>query len=300
MMVVTAQQFKISESMCSRFKPQAFAALLVDEMMVVTAPLSKISESMYSRFRPRCGLNLLHLSRFWQIKWWLNCSAVQDQRKHVQQIQTTGICCAFGRWNDGSDSSAVQDQRKHVQQIQTTLWFESAGFATIMADEAVVARGYQEYGNDRSAVQLPISCHSLAAHMADLSKRWLQPCQVVRVSPCTCGEVKTSTDYLINLWTLKPAQTLEKTHEKNMSKPKKFGWRRKVKIIGTFQVPSIFRYVWDSKYLMYTFGFHDFPDVMHVLRSGWSLFWLSLSVQGLRIFAGLLLLLEGWSFKALS
>ena len=50
------------------FESAAFAALLVDEMMVVTAPQSKISESMYSRFRPRCGLNLLHLLRFWQMK----------------------------------------------------------------------------------------------------------------------------------------------------------------------------------------------------------------------------------------
>lgn len=50
--------------------------------------------------------------------------------------------------------------------------------------------------------------------MADLSKRWLQPCQVVRISPCTYGEVKTGTDYMDNLWTRIPAQTLVKKHEK--------------------------------------------------------------------------------------
>ena len=132
-----------------------------------------------------------------------------------------------------------------------------------MADEPVVARGYEEYGNDRSAVQLPISCHSLAAHMADLSKKVTAALSSCQGFTLQIRWSKASTDYLINLmdnlWTLNPAQTLEKNYEKKMGKPKKFGWRRKV--IGTFQVPSIFRYVWDIKYLMYTLG--SMTSLMH-------------------------------------
>ena len=89
-------------------------------------------------------------------------SAVQDQLKNVQQIQTArfdggafaAILCdgSVVTWGDsynGGDSSAVQDQLKNVQQIQAF----GAAFAAILVDGSVVTWGGAGAGGDRSAVE---------------------------------------------------------------------------------------------------------------------------------------------------
>ena len=48
----------------------------------------------------------------------------------------------------GGDSSEVQDQLRHVQQIQVT----ERAFAAILADRSVVTWGHPGYGGDSSEV----------------------------------------------------------------------------------------------------------------------------------------------------
>ena len=86
-------------------------------------------------------------------------SAVRDQLKGVQQIQSAGRAFAailedgsvvtWGNARCGGDSSAVQDQLKGVQQIQAS----GEAFAAILKDGSVVTWGSALYGGDCSAVQ---------------------------------------------------------------------------------------------------------------------------------------------------
>ena len=55
---------------------------------------------------------------------------------------------AWGHPEFGGDCSAVQDQLKHVQQIQAT----NEAVAAILADGSVVAWGIPQSGGDCSAV----------------------------------------------------------------------------------------------------------------------------------------------------
>ena len=105
-------------------------------------------------------------------------SAVQDQLKNVQQVQTTdrplvvfmnddslaicqleskafagiledGSVVTWGKPACGGDSSRVQNQLKKVQQIQATI----AAFAAILEDGSVVTWGDPACGGDSSEVQ---------------------------------------------------------------------------------------------------------------------------------------------------
>ena len=85
-------------------------------------------------------------------------SAVQQQLKHVQQIEAAatafaailadGSVVTWGHPDSGGDSSAVQNQLKNVEQIQAT----DSAFAAILADGSVVTWGDQSQGGDSSAV----------------------------------------------------------------------------------------------------------------------------------------------------
>ena len=86
-------------------------------------------------------------------------SAVQDQLRGLQQIQSTGMAFAailedgsIVTWGDadfGGDSSAVQDQLKGVRQIEAT----GSAFAAILEDGSVVSWGHADFGGDSSAVR---------------------------------------------------------------------------------------------------------------------------------------------------
>ena len=85
-------------------------------------------------------------------------SAVRDQLRCVQQIQTTnrafaailhdGSVVAWGDPHYGGDSAAVQHQLKSVQQIQAT----RGACAAILEDGSVVTWGDPRQGGDSSAV----------------------------------------------------------------------------------------------------------------------------------------------------
>ena len=78
---------------------------------------------------------------------------------------------SWGHAAYGGVSSAVQDQLKNVQQIQTSL----RAFAAILADGSVVSWGNADYGGDSSAMQgqlknvrkIQASEHAFAAILAD-------------------------------------------------------------------------------------------------------------------------------------
>ena len=86
-------------------------------------------------------------------------SAVQDQLKNVQQIQSTtgefaailvdGSVIAWGSPISGGDSSRVQGQLRNVYQIQATNGVgiaDPGAFAAILADGSVIAWGSPEHG----------------------------------------------------------------------------------------------------------------------------------------------------------
>ena len=56
---------------------------------------------------------------------------------------------SWGRYDEGGDSSAVQEQLKKVQQIQSTC----VAFAAILEDGSIVSWGHYDEGGDSSAVQ---------------------------------------------------------------------------------------------------------------------------------------------------
>eukprot|EP00434_Breviolum_minutum_P044140 symbB.v1.2.039386.t1/scaffold6530.1/size17355/1 len=96
----------------------------------------------------------------WGVAGWCgDSSAVQDQLRGVQQIQSTGTAfaalledgcvVAWGGEQYGGDSSAVGEQLRGVQKIQAT----SNAFAAILEDGCVVAWGGKDHGGDSSAVQ---------------------------------------------------------------------------------------------------------------------------------------------------
>eukprot|EP00435_Cladocopium_sp_Y103_P050578 s435_g15.t1 len=86
-------------------------------------------------------------------------SAVQDQLRRVQQIQSSfgafaailadGSVVTWGDPTYGGDSSKVQGQLRNVQQIQAT----DSAFAAILADGSVVTWGSPSNGGDSTAVQ---------------------------------------------------------------------------------------------------------------------------------------------------
>ena len=88
-----------------------------------------------------------------------NSSAVRDQLRGVQKIQSTnyafaalledGSVVTWGSARQGGDSSAVRDQLKGVQQIQAS----SHAFAAILEDGSVVTWGAADWGGDSSAAQ---------------------------------------------------------------------------------------------------------------------------------------------------
>ena len=86
-------------------------------------------------------------------------SAVRNQLKNVQQIQSNGGAFAailgdgsvvtWGHAASGGDSSTVQDQLKAVQQIQANPF----AFAAILGHNSVVTWGHAGFGGDSSAVR---------------------------------------------------------------------------------------------------------------------------------------------------
>ena len=56
---------------------------------------------------------------------------------------------SWGAADEGGDSSAVQEQLKNVQQVQST----QRAFAAILENGSVVSWGCADEGGDRSAVQ---------------------------------------------------------------------------------------------------------------------------------------------------
>ena len=63
-----------------------------------------------------------------------------------------------------------------MQQIQTTLWFESAAFGAILADETGVAWGNEEDGSDSSAV------HHQPTHVQQIQTTlWLESAGFVAI-----------------------------------------------------------------------------------------------------------------------
>ena len=92
-------------------------------------------------------------------KWGGDSSAVREQLRGVQHIQTTsgafaailedGSVVTWGDADYGGDSSAVRDQLRGVQQIQAT----GQAFAAILEDGSVVTWGYAKWGGDSSAVR---------------------------------------------------------------------------------------------------------------------------------------------------
>ena len=85
---------------------------------LVTAPESKVSSGMCSRFRPHLPLLLQYWERsvvtWGHPKYGGDSSAVQDQLKNVQQIQSDGSVIAWGSPISGGDSSRVQGQLRTV------------------------------------------------------------------------------------------------------------------------------------------------------------------------------------------
>ena len=65
-------------------------------------------------------------------------------------ILADGSVVTWGDPETGGDSSAVQNQLKKVQQIQTN----GIAFASILADGSVVTWGVSAEGGDRSDVQI--------------------------------------------------------------------------------------------------------------------------------------------------
>ena len=118
LLVVTARQSMISSGMYSRFVPRGLRLLrfcLMDplllgaiQLMAVTAPMSKVNSGVWSISRPHKSAFAAILADGSVVTWGdkgagADSSAVQDQLRNVQQIQTTGTAFAanFSRWISG-------------------------------------------------------------------------------------------------------------------------------------------------------------------------------------------------------
>ncbi|CAK9089533.1 unnamed protein product [Durusdinium trenchii] len=112
-----------------------------------------------------------------------DCSSVQDQLKHVQDIYASvcafaaitadGSVVTWGHPDAGGDSSLVRDQLTNVQHIQAS----QRAFAALRADRSVVTWGNPTAGGDSSGVrsqlhgvrELRASAGAFAAVLSDRS-----------------------------------------------------------------------------------------------------------------------------------
>jgi hypothetical protein len=79
----------------------------------------------------------------------LGAEQLQATRSAFAAILSDGSVVAWGNPSEGGDASLVQDQLRHVQQLQVT---ECGAFAAILTDGSLVAWGHPDYGGDTSAV----------------------------------------------------------------------------------------------------------------------------------------------------